>query len=115
MTLNELWMCVLSQLGYTEGTVNERQIQAWIDRGYAGTNWNELAHQFWADGGTFGPNVNIALTGGTASCGFEPPTTTQCSANGDYTANDSGFTNPADTWLWTLEPPVAGVFLTREL
>ncbi|GAG32614.1 unnamed protein product, partial [marine sediment metagenome] len=45
-------------------------------------------------------------------CEFEPPITDDCAASGTYTANESGFTNPADTWLWTLEPPVAGVVLT---
>ncbi|GAG28976.1 unnamed protein product, partial [marine sediment metagenome] len=41
-----------------------------------------------------------------------PPITDDCAASGTYTANDSGFTNPANTWLWSIEPPVVGVNLT---
>ncbi|GAF70511.1 unnamed protein product, partial [marine sediment metagenome] len=45
-------------------------------------------------------------------CTFDPPTTNDCTAVGTYTANDFNFTNPPDTWLWSIEPPVSGVDLT---
>ena len=71
------------------------------------TEWAILRHFV-----SSGPAVNISLTTG-GSCTFEPPGTTDCTATATYTAQDSGFTNPADTWLWTLEPPVAGIVLTN--
>ena len=61
---------------------------------------------------TTGPGVSI-VQGPGGSCTFETPATTECSAAADYTANDYGFENPADTWLWTIEPPVVGVDLTN--
>ena len=77
-TLNDQWMILLDSLGYTTGSVNDRQIAAWAALGYgydnllletgdnllledsgqlflenAATAWNDLALRFWADGGFF--------------------------------------------------------------
>ena len=110
-TLNDLWYAMLTDLGYT-GTLNDMQVESWVAMGATSEEWNDAALYFWCDlGGVYGPNVSISLASG-GSCTYEPPGTTDCTATATYTANDSGFTNPADTWLWSLEPPVAGIVLT---
>ena len=110
ITLNEQWIALLNGMGYV-GTITEMQIQSWQNIGYVGT-WNELAYQFWTDSsGAYGPNVRITASDPQPFCDYAPAGT--CAAAADYTAVDTGFTNDADTWLWTLEPPVAGVVLTN--
>ena len=112
ITLNEQWLEALAANGYPDGSLSERQTAYWTALGYEG-NWNELYYQWLTDGGAFGPNVTISSDDAPVFCGYQPPTTTDCTAAGDYTANSTGFTNPPDTWLWTIEPPVIGVDLTN--
>ena len=109
----DLWYATLTGLGYT-GAVQDMQLEYWADITGTTGQWNDLYYEWLVQtGGASGPSVTIVLASG-GSCGFQPPTTTDCTAVGTYTANDSGFTNPADTWLWTIEPPVVGVDLTGQ-
>jgi hypothetical protein len=113
ITLQEQWAAALAVNGFSTGTVNERQMAYWASLGYTGT-WNERYIQWLTlSGGAFGPNLRIQQNGSApdvAYCDYAPAGT--CAAAATYTALDTGFTNPADTWLWTIEPPVAGVVLT---
>ena len=108
----DLWYATLTGLGYT-GAVQDMQVAYWTDILGHGGQWNDLYYQWLIDtGGAFGPNVAIVDDTPIPFCEYVDPVT-ECTASGPYTANDSGFTNPADTWLWTLEPPVAGIVLTN--
>ena len=107
---NDLWYKVLTDLGYT-GTVQDMQLEYWADITGTTGQWNDLYYQWLLDtGGAFGPNALI-VENGISYCQF--PNAGNCTAATTYTANTSGFTNPPDTWLWSLEPPVAGVTITN--
>ena len=108
-TINDMWSALLISQGY-EGNLNDMQVESWrAASGLDTYDWNDLAKWFWCDGGgVYGPSVSIRSDPLLVFCEFQPPVTDDCTASGDYTANDNGFTNPADTWLWTLEPPVDG-------
>jgi hypothetical protein len=104
------WYAVLVGLGYS-GTVQDMQLQYWEDiLGYSG-QWNDLYFDWLtATGGAFGPNVIISASDSTPVCTY--PEAGSCTESVDYTANDSGFTNPANQWAWSIDPPVAGVVIT---
>jgi hypothetical protein len=110
--IDDLWYAQMIALGYGPATIQDMQFEYWGDLGHTGS-WNDRYFAWLSDGGAFGPNVTIVDNKDPSSCNFQPPTTTDCAASGTYTANDTGFTNPADTWLWTIEPPVVGVNLTN--
>ena len=108
---NDLWLVLFKQNGATSDQWNDAAYEFLKLVGATGEHIDDLWYDFWVNlGGTIGPNVNIVLASG-GSCDYTAPGT-DCTAVGTYTANDSGFTNPADTWLWTIEPPVVGVDLT---
>jgi hypothetical protein len=128
--IDDLESLYLQTYGATSEHVNNQWFEVFHLNGATSANWNDAAQEFllgfgapftnladnwkwwWCvAGGAIGPVVTIALTTGD-SCTFEPPTTTECTAVGTYTANDFSFTNPADTWLWSIEPPVVGLVLT---
>jgi hypothetical protein len=111
-TLQDQWYLLLTNMGYS-GVIQGMQMQSWSDMGAPDGSWNDMAYWFWTTGGgVYGPSVLIVDNEDPSSCDFQPPITDDCAASGTYTANDSGFTNPADTWLWTVAPPVVGVDLT---
>ena len=112
ISLPEQWSALLTSLGYT-GSIQEMQIQSWQTlSGLTTGKWNELANWFWCvNGGVYGPSVRIVPSELLPFCLY--PLAGDCAAAANYTSVDNGFTNPADTWLWSLEPPVAGVVLTN--
>jgi surface protein len=82
--------------------------------GYTGSH-NDRYFAWLLDGGAFGPNVQIIPQGTVPTVGFcdyVVPTPGNCTASRQYVANDSGFTNPANQWVWSIDPPVAGVAIT---
>jgi hypothetical protein len=109
ISLQEQWAAALATNGFAVGTVNERQMAYWASLGYSG-NWNERFYQWLSDGGAFGPNVLIQPQGTVPTVGYcDYAPAGNCTATRQYLAVDSGFTNPADQWVWSIEPPVTGV------
>lgn len=113
LTINGQWYELLTSMGYS-GTIHDMQVESWAAIYGQSGHYNDLEYWFWGDGGgSYGPSVSIQRNNDPGFCEFEPPTTADCTASETYTANDFNFTNPANTWLWTIEPPVVGVNLTN--
>ena len=109
---NDLWFAILTALGLS-GSVQDMQLKYWADITGTTGQWNDLYYQWLLDtGGAFGPNIAIRRNNDPGFCNIEPPVTDDCATSETYTAVDSGFSLPPDTYLWTIEPPVAGVNLT---
>lgn len=108
----DLWYATLTGLGLT-GSVQDMQLEYWADITGTTGQWNDLYYQWLLDtGGAFGPNIVIQRNNDPGFCNIEPPITDDCATSETYTAIDSGFSLPPDSYLWTIEPPVVGVNLT---
>ncbi len=111
---NDLWMALFKQNGATSDHFNDAAVEFLENLGAPPGHINDQWFYFWdVLSGGIGPTVIIQRNNDPGFCEFEPPATLDCSSSETYTANDTNFTNPANTWLWTLEPPVAGVTLTN--
>ena len=109
----DLWKILLFSLGYS-GSVPDMQKQSWKALSGLDGAWNDLAVWFWCvNGGVYGPSVRIEPQGTVPPAGYcEWTGLGTCTASRQYLAVDTGFTNPANQWVWSIDPPVAGVAIT---
>jgi hypothetical protein len=101
--VNDMWLALFQQNGATSDHIDDAAYEFLLNLGVPAGHIDDMWLYYWDTlGGAIGETVIIQRNNDTGVCEFEPPTTFFCTASETFTANDSNFTNPANTWAWEI-------------